>query len=164
LPGNDSNYPLQVRKLEPLRVASISHTGPYEQLGPVYGRLFAWMERNKIAPNGFIREFGYDNPMQTPPEKCRQEVCVPIGDAVRPEGEIEIKKLPQMEMISVVHRGGLDFQSMGAAYNSLMKWAGENSRKTSYSIITYYTSPQNRQKAEVEIAMVMGEDRPVPVP
>jgi effector-binding domain-containing protein len=133
----------------------VSHTGPYQELGPVYGRLFAWMEQKQVKANGFIREIGYDNPMQTPPEKCRQEICVPVGDGVQSAAGIEVKTLPQVEVISVVHRGSLDFQSLGPAYNALMQWAGANGKKTQYSIVTYYTPPQNREKAEIEIAMVI---------
>jgi effector-binding domain-containing protein len=121
----------------------------------VYGRLFAWMEQKQVKANGFIREIGYDNPMLTPPEKCRQEICVPVSDGIQSEPGIEIKTLPQSDVISIVYRGSLDFQSMGPAYKALMQWAGANGKRTEYSIVTYYTSPHNREKAEVEIAMVV---------
>jgi len=147
-------YEVQIRKTEPIQVASIHHTGPYEELGPVHGKLQGWISKNKIAPNGFVREIGYDNPMQTPPEKCRQEICIPVSDA-RADGEIEIKRLPEVQVISVMHKGGLDFQSLGPAYQALMGWAGREGKKAGYSIITYYTPPQNRTDAEVEIALVI---------
>src|SRR5258708_2009447 len=99
-------YEIQVRKTEPLRVASIPHTGPYQELGPVYEQLQKWIASNKEHVHGFVREIGYDNPMQTPPEKCRQEVCVPVSASVKVGNGIELKTLPQLEVISVVHRGG----------------------------------------------------------
>jgi AraC family transcriptional regulator len=147
-------YEVQVRKTEPIQVASIRHTGPYQELGPVHGQLQSWISKNKIQPNGFVREIGYDNPMQTPPEKCRQEICVPVAEA-KGGGEVEVKRLPQVQVISVMHKGGLDFQSMGPAYQALMGWAAREGKKTGYSIITYYTPPQNRTDAEVEIALVI---------
>ena len=128
-------YEVQVRKTEPIQVASIHHTGPYQELGPVHGKLQSWISKNKIQPNGFIREIGYDNPMQTPPEKCRQEVCIPVCEA-RAEGEIEIKRLPEVQVISVTHKGGLDFQSLGPAYEALMGWAGREGKKT--ELFNYY--------------------------
>src|SRR2546423_1443034 len=147
-------YEVHVRKTEPIRVASIHHTGPYHELGPVYERLQKWISKNKIRPNGFVREIGYDNPMQTAPEKCRQEVCVPVCDSKADDG-MEVKNLPEVQVISVMHKGGLDFQSMGPAYQALMGWAAKEGKKTNYSIITYYTPPQNRTDAEVEIALVI---------
>jgi len=147
-------YEVQVRKTEPIRVASIHHTGPYQDLGPVYQRLQQLISTNKVRPNGFIREIGYDNPMQTPPDKCRQEVCIPICDSTAEAG-VEVKTLPQVTVISVTHKGGLDFQSMGPAYQALMGWAAKEGKKTAYSIITYYTAPHNRTDAEVEIALVI---------
>jgi AraC family transcriptional regulator len=147
-------YEVQVRKTEPLLVASVRHTGPYQELGPVHGQLQQWIGKNRVEPNGYIREIGYDNPMQTPPEKCRQEICVPVTGAQESDG-IEVKRLPQVQVISVMHRGGLDFQSLGPAYQTLMGWAGREGKKTGYSIITYYTPPQDRANAEVEIALVI---------
>jgi len=147
-------YEVQVRKTEPIRVASVRHIGPYQELGPVHERLQIWVTKNKVKPNGFVREIGYDNPMQTPPEKCRQEICIPICGSEADDG-IEVKTLPEVTVISVVHQGGLDFQSLGPAYQALMGWAAHEGRKTNYSIITYYTPPQNRTNAEVEIALVV---------
>jgi AraC family transcriptional regulator len=151
---NCKMYEIQVRKLEPIKVAFIRHTGPYQELGPVHQSLQIWLGKNKIQPNGFVREIGYDNPMQTPPEKCRQEICIPVCDAQAGDG-VEIKTLPEVKVASVVHRGGLDFQALGPAYMALMGWAGKEGIKTDYSIITYYTSPANRTDAEVEIALVI---------
>ena len=148
-------YSVQVRKAEPLRVACIAHTGPYQELGPVYDRLEAWVKKKGTA-SGFVREIGYDNPMQTPPEKCRQEICVPIAKAVRPDDEVRIKTLPAAEIVAVVHRGGLDFESLGPAYRTLMEFAAKEGKQAQYSIITYYTPPQRRNDAEVEIALVVG--------
>jgi effector-binding domain-containing protein len=144
---------IQHRKTEPLFVASIRHTGPYQELGPVYQRLTEWLQQNKVTPRGFIREIGYDNPMQTPPEKCRQEVCVPIAESVKSDKDIELKALPVKTVITVVHKGGMDFASLGPAYQSIMAYAAENKISTDYSIITYFSSPNDRQNAEVEIAL-----------
>jgi DNA gyrase inhibitor GyrI len=146
-------FAIQHRQTEPLFVASIKHTGPYQELGPVYQRLTDWLQQNKITPRGFFREIGYDNPMQTPPEKCRQEVCVPVAESVKPEKDIELKLLPQKSAITVIHKGGLDFASLGPAYQSLMAYAAEHKIATDFSIITYFSSLADRQNAEVEIAL-----------
>lgn len=148
-------YQVQVRTTEPLQIASIRHTGPYHELGPVYQQLEKWMASKQIDANGFIREIGYDNPMQTPPEKCRQEVCVPVIGGAKTENGVEVKRLPKVKVISVIHKGGLDFKSLGPAYQTLMGWAAQEGKKTDYSIITYYTPPSQRENAEVEIALVI---------
>jgi len=148
-------YEVQLRSTEPLQVASIGHTGPYQELGPIYQQLQKWIADNRVQPNGFIREIGYDNPMQTPPDQCRQEVCVPVSSEVKTENGIELKRLPELKVISVVHKGGLDFQSLGPAYQALMGWAVKEGKKTNYSIMTYYTPPHQRENAEVEIALVV---------
>ena len=148
-------YEVQVRRTEPLHVASIRHTGSYYDLGPVYKKLEDWLTSNKIRPHGFVREFGFDNPMDTPPEKCRQEVCVPVSESVATEAGVELKWLPEVQVISVVHKGGMDFQSIGPAYQALMGWAMKAGKQPGHSIITYYTPPGERQKAEIEVALVI---------
>lgn len=144
---------IQHRKTEPLFVASIKHTGPYQELGPVYQRLIDWLQKNQITTRGFFREIGYDNPMRTPPEQCRQEICVPVAESVKPDQDIELKVLPEKSVITVTHKGGLDFASLGPAYQSLMAYAAEKNITTDYSIITYLSPVADRQNAEVEIAL-----------
>lgn len=148
-------YQVQVRRTEPLKVASIAHKGPYQNLGSVYQNFQSWLGAKKIQPGGFFREIGYDNPMITPPEECRQEVCVPIAGDIASDDNVQIKHFPELTVASVVHRGGLDFASLGPAYQSLMGWAAAEGKQTTYSIMTYYTAPWERDKAEIEIALVL---------
>jgi DNA gyrase inhibitor GyrI len=148
-------YAVQVRKTEPLQVLSIAHKGPYQELGAVYHKFEQWLQSHNIPRTGFFREIGYDNPMTTPPEECRQEICLPIARWVAADGEIQVKQLPQLTVASIVHNGGLDFGSLGPAYQALMGWAAQEGKTTAYSIITYYTPLASRESAEVEIALVL---------
>ena len=146
---------LQVRKTEPLHVVSFKHKGPYQNLPKAYEQFGGWLGQSKAPTAGYFREIGYDNPMMTPPEECRQEICVPLAGHVVPGDGVEVKTLPAVEVVSMVHKGGLDFESMGPTYQAMMKWSAEQQRPTTYSIITYYTPPDERTNAEVEIALVL---------
>src|ERR1700748_708308 len=99
-------YEVQVRKTEPLLVASISHKGPYQNLDKVYRKFEEWLEKDHVKRVGYFREIGYDNPMTTPPDECRQEVCVPIAESMTGDDEVQVKQLPLVGVASVVHQGG----------------------------------------------------------
>lgn len=148
-------YSVQVRKTEPLQVVSMAHKGPYQELGAVYAKFANWLQKHNVQTAGFFREIGYDNPMTTPPEECRQEVCVPFAGALEGDKDVQVKQLPSATIASVVHQGGLDFASLGPAYQTLMGWAAQEGKTTTYSIMTYYTQPSDRDKAEIEIALVL---------
>jgi AraC family transcriptional regulator len=60
------------------KMAKIIHKGPYEDCGPTYDRLFAWLEENGkkiVAP---IREVYLNDPREVPPEEILTEIHAPI--------------------------------------------------------------------------------------
>lgn len=59
--------------------AQIIHKGPYEDCGPVYERLFAWLEESGLKLMGPIRESYLNDPKEVAPEDILTIVHAPIG-------------------------------------------------------------------------------------
>jgi len=99
---------VEVRRIEPLRVAAIRHVGPYDRIGALFEGLMAWAGRHRMLGSA-TRVLGlcYDDPEMTPPEQCRYDAClaldpdqsVPLQDGV---SEILIQG---GEYAVAVHRG-----------------------------------------------------------
>lgn len=68
---------IQVVQIPPIRVAMMRHTGSYEQLGPVFDRLWEWVEANQVP---YLRTIGiyYDNPDYVPENQLRSAACYEI--------------------------------------------------------------------------------------
>lgn len=60
------------------RMAKIIHKGPYNEIGPTYEKLFAWVHQNQKKIVGPLREIYISDPTTTPPEDILTEIYAPI--------------------------------------------------------------------------------------
>lgn len=61
------------------RMAKIIHKGPYEAIGPVYEKLFAWLQENDHEVTGPIREAYLNDPREVAPEEILTIIYAPIS-------------------------------------------------------------------------------------
>ena len=76
-PGEDG---VGIRTLEGRQIAVAIHTGPYDQVGPVYARTAGWLKARGYKVVGPPEEAYLSEP-ETPPEKIRTEVRFPVAHA-----------------------------------------------------------------------------------
>ena len=69
----------QVTHLDPIRIVMLRHTGPYDALGPVFEKLWGWVESHNIPAERWIGIY-WDNPDEVPTEKLRS----PLASRFRP--------------------------------------------------------------------------------
>jgi AraC family transcriptional regulator len=103
-----SDLGVEIRHIEPIRVAAMRQLGPYREIGTLFEKLMAWAGRSRVLERR-PRVLGlcYDDPEMTPEEECRYDAClaldphqsVPHGSGVR---EILIQG---GEYAVAVHRG-----------------------------------------------------------
>jgi AraC family transcriptional regulator len=67
-----------IKHLPPRLVVSAIHRGPYEQVGPVYEELAAWVLANDYSVVGPPEELYFSEPA-TPPEETVTEVLLPVA-------------------------------------------------------------------------------------
>lgn len=68
---------VQVTQCAPIRVVMVRHTGPYEGIGPVFDRLWQWVESNHLPVQRTIGIY-WDNPDEVPANRLRSAACVEI--------------------------------------------------------------------------------------
>ena len=54
------------------------HKGPYEDCGPTYEKLFAWINEKGLKITGFTREVYLNDPREISPEEILTEIYAPI--------------------------------------------------------------------------------------
>jgi AraC family transcriptional regulator len=65
------------------------HLGPYNEVGPTFGRMFGWMSgAGLLGPDTLVMGLSYDNPETQRPEELRYDVCFSVKEPVAnlPEG------------------------------------------------------------------------------
>jgi effector-binding domain-containing protein len=60
------------------KMAKTIHIGPYEECGPTYEKLYAWLEENGKKIVGPTREMYLNDPREVPKEEIKTEIYVPI--------------------------------------------------------------------------------------
>ena len=99
---------VEIKTIEPMRVAFVRHVGPYHEVGKAWEQLCDWAGRHCLfGPN--IQMFGacYDDPEVTPPEKIRYDACITLDEAtkVEAEGEIGLCTIPGGRYAVTLHEG-----------------------------------------------------------
>ncbi len=77
-PGVKGDKQVQVKKFGPVQVAATIYTGPYDKIGPTYGKLFTWIINNKYQVVGAPHEFYLNDPAKVPAESLKTKVAIPV--------------------------------------------------------------------------------------
>lgn len=121
----DTEMNVGIKRLEPMRIAFIRHTGPYDEVGATWERLMDWVGRECLfGPD--VRFFGmcWDDPEVTPPEKIRYDACVTIDETVTPSGDIGVQELIGGKYAVALHEGAYD--KLNDTYSGLLgQWFPE---------------------------------------
>jgi len=114
---------VKLKKTEPMQVATISHVGPYEEVGKLYQEIIKWLRQKQLKSAGPPLGWFYDNPEKVSAHKLRSEVGIPFKGEAKPEGNIKIKKISAQEVLCAIHKG--PYREVGPAYASLFKHVNE---------------------------------------
>ena len=97
---------VEVQELVSRRIASVSHAGAYEQIGPKFEQICAWAgQRNLLGPETMVLGIYYDDPDVTPVEQRRSEAGVTVGDGVEGDGEVTVGELAGGSYAVARHKG-----------------------------------------------------------
>ena len=100
---------VQIKKVEPIRVAFMRHTGPYDQCGPVWEKFCAYMgAQGWLGPGAQFLGLCHDDPEVTPPERIRYDACLVVDETFEPVGEIGVQTIAGGEYAVTTHHGPYD--------------------------------------------------------
>jgi len=99
---------VEIRRIEPLRVAAMRQVGSYSEIGTLFDRLMAWAGRHRmLGPTTRVLGLCYDDPEMTPPERCRYDACLALDSdqSVPPGSRVSEILIQGGEYAVAVHRG-----------------------------------------------------------
>lgn len=106
---------VEIKQLQPMRVAFIRHTGPYDQVGPAWDRLLTFMgKEGYLAGNPMMLGIVHDDPEVTPPDKIRYDACLAVDESFTPTGEIGVQMVAGGEYATTTHHG--PYNQIGRTY------------------------------------------------
>jgi AraC family transcriptional regulator len=124
----ESTMDIQIRTLDPLRVAFVRHLGPYQECGGAWQQLIGWAgPRGLLGADAVCLGVGHDDPSVTEPARIRYDACIVVPDGTPVEGGIGIQILPGGEHAVTLHRG--PYELLPAVYLEVIgRWIPSQGR------------------------------------
>lgn len=133
----------EVKQINKLELAYISHKGKMNDIGSIYARLVKW-----AAPKGLMNEetrmvtIYHDSPKITDPNNLRMSACIVLNKAVKVDGEVNLRTIETTKcIVSRLEITPFEFQQ---AWESSFVWMVENGYKKSSTdpFEIYYNNAQ----------------------
>lgn len=147
-----------VKEMPALRVATVRHIGPYNQISQAFQRVGALAGPAGLLAHAEMAMLGiyYDDPETTPPEQLRSDAAVVVPEGVAlPEGLVE-QRIPGGRYASTAHVG--PYEHLGDAWARFMgEWlpASGNRLGTGASYEIYRNTPGDVPKEQLQTEMFM---------
>lgn len=101
------------------RAVALRHTGPYNQIGPVFGKLMGWMQANGVTQTGPGLAISHDDPETTPADQLRSDACAIVAnDFTTDDPTVAVIDLPGGRYAVTTHLGA--YSGLGATWSQFM--------------------------------------------
>lgn len=117
---------VKVERKKPMKLAYVEHVGPYGSIpfDRYIEQLYGWAKAQKVRPGFHPLGIFHDSPRETPPERCRSDIAIPIYGDAAPAGTVKVKDLPAMDVATLSFKGtSSEYQG---AYDALGAWIAEH--------------------------------------
>lgn len=117
------------QSLPSIRVACLRHTGPYDQCGSTWDRLFDIVGPDgDLGPGTQFYGISYDDPENTPPEQVRYDAGISIDEHFVARDGLTIRVIPAGDYAMLTHEG--PYAGLKNAYRHLMgEWLPRSGRE-----------------------------------
>ena len=97
---------VEIKTIEPIKVAYVRHTGPYDQCKPAWEMLCAVLgPKGCIGSESKMIGLCHDDPDKTAPEQIRYDACVTVGEDFTPDGDVQVQTIAGGQYATAVHKG-----------------------------------------------------------
>jgi predicted dithiol-disulfide oxidoreductase (DUF899 family)/DNA gyrase inhibitor GyrI len=106
---NSPEFTVEIKTIEPIRVAFMRHVGPYPECGVTWAKLMPALAKRSISTgDSLIIGIGHDNPAVTPEAELRYDACVAVGEDFQADGEVAVQTIPGGEYAVATYVGSYD--------------------------------------------------------
>lgn len=99
-------FTVTIRDTAPVRLAALRHHGHYLEIGPVFGRLYAWATgRNLMGPKTRALGIYYSDTNALPAAEWKSDACISVGPEVKGDENVRIIDLAGGRHAVLLHKG-----------------------------------------------------------
>lgn len=145
------NMKVEIKQLDPLRVAFMRHLGPYSTVSATWDKFLTFLGKEGfLGGDALFIGICHDDPAVTPTRKIRYDACVSVNDTFVGIGDIGVQTIPGGDYAVATHFGA--YQKLGGTYSKLLgQWLPRSGRelRSSPCFDVYLNDPQSTQPAEL---------------
>jgi AraC family transcriptional regulator len=109
------NMKVELKQLQPMRVAFLRHAGPYHEVGATWDQFLTLMGKDGyLGGNPMMLGICHDDPEVTPPAKLRYDACLTVDEDFAPAGEIGVQTVAGGLYAMTTHTG--PYRDLGRTY------------------------------------------------
>jgi AraC family transcriptional regulator len=146
---------VETETLPGLRLATLRHLGPYQQIGRTFGRLHEIVTRTALPHRELVGVY-HDDPAVTPADELRADAGVIVDDGVPLPPGLEEQRVPAGRFARTEHAGsyaGLP-AAWGAFKDALADQTGAAGPR-GYTFELYRNTPMEVPEAELRTLLYM---------
>jgi AraC family transcriptional regulator len=147
------NMRVEIKQIEPMRVAYLRHVGPYDEVGEAWDRLLTLMgKEGYLGGNPAMLGICHDDPETTPAEKIRYDACLAVDEGFTGLGPIGVQTVAGGSYAVMTHKG--PYNRLGESYTRLMgQWLPRSGRelRDTPAFEIYLNDPQTTPAEELLI-------------
>lgn len=111
-------FEITIRDTRSVRLAALRHHGHYLEIGPVFGRLYAWATtRGLMGPQTRGIGIYYSDTHAVPPAEWKSDACISVGPEATGDETVRIIDLAGGRHAVLLHKG--PYAELHKAYNWL---------------------------------------------
>jgi AraC family transcriptional regulator len=147
---------VQIKDMPELRVATVRHVGPYNQISEAFARLGEIAGREGLLgqPDAAMIAIFHDDPESTPADQLRSDAGISVANDVALPSSLDEKRLPAGQYATTLYRG--PYEGLGDVWARFLgEWFPANGHQVgeSPSYELYLNNPQTTPKEKLETAI-----------
>lgn len=149
--SSEHNISVTIKEFQPVTVAAVRHTGPYNECEIAFAILFEW-----AAEQGLLTEprqtigISHDDPGTTPAEMLRYDACIEVPATQQTAGDVKQITIDGGRYACCIHKGA--YQNLSETYVAIMgKWLPDSNEELSNHppLEVYLNSPSETPEDEL---------------
>jgi AraC family transcriptional regulator len=116
-----------IKELKEMKVASVSHVGPYWELTEAFETLVSKLQENSITPKSAPMGLYYDNPKDVAMDQLKSEAVIEIDPGVESATGLVVKTLLKAKVISCIYKGPYGDVGKYKIYEKIKTYTEQNS-------------------------------------
>ena len=110
---------VEIKHMEPRRVAFMRHAGPYGKVGSTWEQFLMIMGKDGyLGGNPMMFGICHDDPEVTPSAKVRYDACLAVGEDFEPGGDIGVQTVAGGQYAMTTHTG--PYNELGRTYSEFL--------------------------------------------